>query len=130
MWIQECGLVTSHFTTVPFNLSGRLWSNSAANAWCAHAGAAVSSTPKSTSSFVFISRSFRIESMALLCCLGCGGPLCRFRLGHASAAEGICQWIIRLVACVLVELPVNLGDGQLAGPRFRPHSGIFHRELV
>ena len=31
---------------------------------------------------------------------------------------------------ILVELPINLGNGQFPRPRFAPHSRIFHGELV
>src|SRR5580658_9177831 len=43
MWIQACGLIHSILVTVPRNLMGLLESNSAANAWCAQAGAALTS---------------------------------------------------------------------------------------
>src|ERR1700691_3194113 len=40
IWIQECGLIHSISVTVPRNLTGLAGSNSAANEWCAHSGAA------------------------------------------------------------------------------------------
>jgi hypothetical protein len=35
MVIQPCGLIISHFTTVPVSVTGFCESNSAANEWCA-----------------------------------------------------------------------------------------------
>ena len=35
--IQPCGLIISHFTTVPLSVTGFWASNSAANEWCAAA---------------------------------------------------------------------------------------------
>src|SRR5579862_9591593 len=46
MWIHACGLIHSMSVTLPSSLIGLRWSNSAWNAWCAHAGAeAASSRP-------------------------------------------------------------------------------------
>src|SRR6267378_138298 len=44
MWIQECGLLHSILTTVPFILTGLFASNSAANEWCAVTGAAAATS--------------------------------------------------------------------------------------
>jgi hypothetical protein len=40
MCSHECGLIHSIFTIVPFSVTGRLASNSAANEWCAATGCA------------------------------------------------------------------------------------------
>src|SRR5262249_6171035 len=44
-WIQACGLIHSTLVTVPRRCNGRDESNSAAKAWCAHAGPAPSNNP-------------------------------------------------------------------------------------
>src|SRR5262245_19359170 len=64
MWIQECGLIHSIFTTVPRSLTGRFASNSAAKEWCAETWTANTATNAAAAAML---KSFvRIEFISYL----------------------------------------------------------------
>src|SRR2546427_12572681 len=62
MWIQECGLIHSILTTLPFSWTGLFASNSAANEWCALSEGAVATSSAAPA----ITRNSFVRTVSLL----------------------------------------------------------------
>src|SRR5580700_10009392 len=111
MWIQAWGLIHSILVTTPCSLMGLVESNSAANAWCAQAGAALTSKLRPAIA------SFSIEFLLLLRVSLLRRPRARQNIRHG---------VVPFVTSVLEDGPLCPGHGNLRGPGPGERRGIVH----
>src|SRR4029077_6541084 len=142
-WNHECGLIISHFTSVPLSFSGLFTSNSAEKAWCAPSGTPTNSIPTPTTIAASLVRMWdpllNVTTACTPCRISTGLVRALFRRGFsgpllqcARVGQHVHDRVVALVAGMLEERPLRIHplEGHFGGKGPRPRLRVVDRETV